>query len=148
MTRRLPPLNALRAFEAAARHLSFTKAADELNVTPAAISHQVKRLEEHLGVPLFRRLPHGLLLTESGQRLLLEFAAVSAVIADLIFSIVSIIAYVDIAVRWTRYLILEVEILADVARGSRRLADVSVDYANMGTGRRARLSDGASVSFT
>ena len=49
MTRRLPPLKALRAFEAAARHLSFTKAAQELFVTQAAISHQVKALEEHLG---------------------------------------------------------------------------------------------------
>jgi LysR family glycine cleavage system transcriptional activator len=55
MSRSLPPLNALRAFEAAARHLSFTKAAEELNVTQAAISHQVKALEEILGVQLFRR---------------------------------------------------------------------------------------------
>ena len=67
MTRRLPPLNALRAFEAAARHLSFTKAAEELNVTQAAISHQVKALEEHLGVTLFRRLNRALLLTDAGQ---------------------------------------------------------------------------------
>ena len=55
MTLRLPPLNALRAFEAAARHLSFTKAAAELHVTQAAISHQIKTLEEHLGMPLFQR---------------------------------------------------------------------------------------------
>ena len=67
MARRLPPLNALRAFEAAARHLSFTKAADELNVTQAAISHQVKALEERLGVVLFRRLNRALLLTDAGQ---------------------------------------------------------------------------------
>ncbi len=67
MARRLPPLNALRAFEAAARHLSFTKAADELHVTPAAISHQIKALEEHLGLPLFRRLNRGLLLTDAGR---------------------------------------------------------------------------------
>jgi LysR family glycine cleavage system transcriptional activator len=67
MPRRLPPLNALRAFEAAGRHLSFTRAADELNVTAAAISHQVKALEDFLGVALFRRLPRGLLLTEAGQ---------------------------------------------------------------------------------
>jgi len=65
--RRLPPLNAIRAFEAAARHLSFTRAADELNVTPAAISQQVRNLEEILGVPLFRRLTRALLLTEAGQ---------------------------------------------------------------------------------
>ena len=67
MSRRLPPLNAIRAFEAAARHLSFTRAADELAVTQAAISHQVKALEEWLGVKLFRRLNRALLLTDAGQ---------------------------------------------------------------------------------
>ncbi|GAA4323205.1 hypothetical protein GCM10023144_03870 [Pigmentiphaga soli] len=65
---RLPPLNALRAFEAAARHENLTRAADELNVTQAAVSHQVKLLEESLGVPLFRRLSGGLKLTEQGKR--------------------------------------------------------------------------------
>jgi LysR family transcriptional regulator of beta-lactamase len=64
------PLNALRAFEASARHLSFTKAAIELCVTQAAISHQVKGLEERLGVQLFRRLPRGLSLTDEGRSLL------------------------------------------------------------------------------
>ena len=67
MSRNLPPLNALRAFEAAARHLSFTKAAEELNVTQAAISHQVKALEETLGIQLFRRLNRRLMLTDAGQ---------------------------------------------------------------------------------
>ena len=67
MARSLPPLNALRAFESAARHLSFTRAAAELNVTPAAISHQVKALEELLEVPLFRRLTRALRLTDAGQ---------------------------------------------------------------------------------
>jgi len=67
MARRLPPLNALRAFEAAARHLSFTKAAEELFVTQAAISHQVKALEAWLGQPLFRRKNRNLFLTEAGQ---------------------------------------------------------------------------------
>lgn len=67
MRRRLPPLNALRAYEAAARHLSFTKAAEELFVSQAAISHQVKALEDHLGTRLFRRLNRALLLTEAGQ---------------------------------------------------------------------------------
>lgn len=66
----LPPLNALRAFEAAARHLSFKKAAEELNVTPAAVSHQIKALEEIVGQPLFRRLTRALLLTDAGQRAL------------------------------------------------------------------------------
>lgn len=67
MARRLPPLNAVRAFEAAARTMSFTRAADELNVTPAAISRHVKLLEEILRVPLFRRLPRGLILTDAGR---------------------------------------------------------------------------------
>ena len=64
---RLPPLTSVRCFEAAARHLSFTKAAGELNVTHSAISHQVKALEDWLGVPLFRRLNRALALTEAGQ---------------------------------------------------------------------------------
>ena len=67
MSRKLPPLKALRAFEAAARHLSFTQAAAELHVTQAAISHQVKLLEEHLGLSLFRRLNRRLVLTAAGQ---------------------------------------------------------------------------------
>jgi LysR family glycine cleavage system transcriptional activator len=69
MRRALPPLNALVAFEAAARHLGFTRAGAELGVTQAAVSHQIKALEEHLGRPLFRRLPRALLLTDEGQRL-------------------------------------------------------------------------------
>ncbi len=70
MTRPHLPLNALRAFEASARHLSFTRAAIELCVTQAAVSHQVKALEERFGVPLFRRLPRGLALTDEGLALL------------------------------------------------------------------------------
>jgi len=69
MARRLPPLNGLRAFEAAARHLSFTRAAEELNVTQAAVSHQIKGLEEQLGLSLFRRIGRGLQLTDAGQTL-------------------------------------------------------------------------------
>lgn len=67
MRRRLPPLNALRAFEAAARHGSFALAAEELAVTPAAVSQQVKALEARLDVVLFRRLPRGLQLTDAGR---------------------------------------------------------------------------------
>lgn len=67
MTARLPSLNGLRAFESAARHMSFTQAAEELNVTQTAISHQIRRLEAELGVPLFLRLKDGLALTEDGQ---------------------------------------------------------------------------------
>ncbi len=63
----LPPLTALRAFEVAARHLSFTRAAAELCVTQTAISHQIKQLEQHVGVPLFRREPRRLSLTSEGE---------------------------------------------------------------------------------
>ena len=64
------PLNALRAFEVSARHLSFTRAAAELNVTQAAVSQHVKNLEERLGTALFRRLPRGLALTDEGLAML------------------------------------------------------------------------------
>ncbi|GAA0762146.1 LysR family transcriptional regulator [Ideonella azotifigens] len=64
------PLNALRAFEVSARHLSFTRAAGELNLTPTAVSQHVKNLESRFGMALFRRLPRGLALTEEGQALL------------------------------------------------------------------------------
>ena len=67
MLRNLPPLNALRAFEAAARHLSFNHAAEELHVTASAISHQVRTLEKFLGVQLFRRLNRQVALTAAGQ---------------------------------------------------------------------------------
>ena len=68
----LPPLNALRAFEAAARRLSFTKAADELGVTPGAISQQIKLLEDYAGAPLFRRTGRHVFLTDLGQAVLPE----------------------------------------------------------------------------
>src|SRR2546421_9021618 len=70
MTARLPSLNGLRAFEAAARHLSFMQAASELNVTQTAISHQIKRLEEELGVRLFVRQNRSLTLTQQAQEYL------------------------------------------------------------------------------
>jgi LysR family glycine cleavage system transcriptional activator len=66
MRRRLPPLNSLRTFESAARHLSFTKASEELFVTQAAVSHQIKHLEEFLGLALFHRKNRKLTLTEEG----------------------------------------------------------------------------------
>ncbi len=69
MNERLPSLTALRAFEAAARHMSFAKAADELNVTPAALSYQIKALEADLGTALFRRLNRAVELTEAGRAL-------------------------------------------------------------------------------
>ncbi len=69
MSDRLPPLTALRAFDAAARHMSFARAAEELNVTPAALSFQIKSLEDHLGTPVFRRLNRAVELTAAGQAL-------------------------------------------------------------------------------
>src|SRR6266567_8021136 len=67
MPRRLPPLNALKAFEAAARHESFTRAAEELCVTQGAVSHQVKALEAELGLKLFNRERQRLIITEAGR---------------------------------------------------------------------------------
>lgn len=65
--KRLPPLNSLRVFESAARHLSFTKAAEELHVTPGAVSQQIKALEDFIGTPVFRRHKRTLLLTDEAQ---------------------------------------------------------------------------------
>jgi LysR family transcriptional regulator, glycine cleavage system transcriptional activator len=73
VSRSLPPLSSLRAFEAAGRLLSFSKAAAELHVTPAAISHQIKTLEEYLHMQLFRRSTRRLFLTEQGQLALGHF---------------------------------------------------------------------------
>ena len=67
MIYRLPPLNSLRVFEAAARHLSFKEAANELHITQAAVSHQVKSLEEYLGLELFRRAGRGVQLTDAAR---------------------------------------------------------------------------------
>ena len=71
----LPPLAAIRAFEAAARHLSFTKAAEELGMTQAAVSYQIKLLEERIGTPLFLRRARQVVLTETGARLAPEVTA-------------------------------------------------------------------------
>lgn len=76
----LPPLDQLEAFEASARHLSFTKAADELALTQSAVSRQIAALEEHYGLPLFRRLHRALRLTDEGQTL---YIAVTEVLSQL-----------------------------------------------------------------
>jgi DNA-binding transcriptional LysR family regulator len=81
MTRhRIPPLNTLRQFEAAGRHRSLAAAAEELGLTPSAVSHAVRALEDRLGVPLFHRAPNGLSLTPAGEELL---AAASAALESL-----------------------------------------------------------------
>ncbi|GGF28845.1 LysR family transcriptional regulator [Aliidongia dinghuensis] len=82
MRQRLPPLNPLRAFEASARHLQVAKAADELNVTPSAVSHQLKTLEAALGVTLFDRTKRRLKLTPQGAALLPSINAAFQTIAD------------------------------------------------------------------
>jgi LysR family glycine cleavage system transcriptional activator len=105
---RFPPLNALRAFEAAARHLSFKNAAKELHVTPGAVSHQVKLLEEHLRVPLFRRLTRALELTAEGHSMLPKVregldalqAAVERVRSREEMSALTIVAPPNFAARW------------------------------------------------
>ena len=105
---RLPPLNALRAFEAAARLLSFKNAARELHVTPGAISHQVKLLEEHLGVALFRRLTRALELTPEAQAMLPKVreglqslaAAVERVRAREVVAALVVMAPPNFSARW------------------------------------------------
>lgn len=82
MSDALPPLNALRAFAAAARHLSFTRAAQELHVTQTAVSHQMRILEQHLGSALFLRLPRKLALTPEGLAYARELGQVFDRIAD------------------------------------------------------------------
>lgn len=82
--RRLPSLSALRAFEAAARHLSAKRAAEELSVTPTAISHQLRQLEDNLGVALFVRRPRQLVLTAQGQALLAVLSDSLDAIADVV----------------------------------------------------------------
>ncbi len=79
---KLPPLNALRAFEAAARLASFSKAGDELSVTHAAVSHQIKHLEEWFGRPLFRREGRGIKLTKTGEQLSTVVSAAFSAISD------------------------------------------------------------------
>ena len=80
MKHSLPPLDSLKAFEAAARHLSITVAANELCLTKGAVSYQIKRLEQHLGHPLFKRTTRQILLTDAGQ---MFYQTTQKVFADL-----------------------------------------------------------------
>ncbi|PJG85859.1 transcriptional regulator GcvA [Conservatibacter flavescens] len=82
MSKRLPPLNSLKSFESAARHLSFTKAAEELFVTQAAISHQIKLLEDFLGITLFKRKNRALELTELGMSYYLDVKSILRKLSD------------------------------------------------------------------
>jgi LysR family transcriptional regulator, glycine cleavage system transcriptional activator len=108
MSVRLPPLNALRAFEVAARHLSFKLAAEELSVTPTAISHQIRGLEGDLGVPLFRRLTRALELTPEGEAMLPKLREAMSAIAASVETVramrpvsrLSVVAPPSFASRW------------------------------------------------
>lgn len=108
MAYRLPPLNALRAFEVAARHLSFKKAAEELSVTPTAISHQIRQLEDFLGIELFRRLTRSIELTAEGEAMLAKVreglecfaAAVERIRAPVIRERLVVVSPPSFASRW------------------------------------------------
>jgi len=107
MIRQMPPLNPLRAFEVAARRLSFTKAAEELYVTPSAVSHQIKVLEESLGVALFLRQAKSLVLTNAGQaylpevqRAFAQLAAATKRLHSLDVSVLKINTPPTFAVKW------------------------------------------------
>ncbi len=108
MSRNFPPLGALRAFEAASRHMSFVRAAEELNVTPAAVSHQIKQLEHWIGMKLFDRGARGVALSRAGQDYALRVRDVfdrlittsAAVRAQKSRRIVQIRAQLSVAVSW------------------------------------------------
>lgn len=108
MRRRLPPLNALRAFEAAARHESFKAAADEMAVTPAAIGHQIRTLEEHLGVPLFHRHNRAVEMTDAARLILPDLTrsfdlmvdALSTLDQDDGENVISVSTVPSFAVKW------------------------------------------------
>jgi len=142
----LPSLNALQAFEAAARHLSFTRAARELGVTQAAVSHQVRHLEESLDTALFRRGPRGVLLTGDGQRWAAELAVVFAQLRDVNARLrqprdasrpaVSISIVPSFAARWLvprlgRFLLSHPEVDVRVS-ASERLVDFEVEPVDIG----------------
>ena len=78
----LPPLDSLRFFDAAARHQSFVRAAEELDVTPAAVAHRIRTLEEHLRAPLFDRFHRGVRLNRRGRRYHADIARILADIRD------------------------------------------------------------------
>ena len=118
MRRRIPPLNPLRAFEAAARHMSFTKAADELNVTQGAVSRQVKVLEEYLGFGLFERTAKGLELSRNGRAYVGALSqafeqiarATDEVVSSRSQSILTLRGYTTFLVRWLIPLLPEFKI--------------------------------------
>lgn len=146
----LLPLNALRAFEAIARHMSFARAAAELHVTPAALSHQIKGLEDQLGLPLFTRRTRSIELTEAGRTLYpglhAGFESVRGAMARLdrarAGNILVISATVGLTAKWLmprlwRFLHAHPEIDARVAATMK-----VVDFAADGVDLAIRMSDG------
>lgn len=143
MTRRLPPLAAVRAFEAAARHGNFTRAAEELGMTQAAVSYQIKVLEERLGHALFVRRPREVSLTATGRRIAPQvrdaFDALDAAFADLrqaddaVLSITSIptLAATWLVARLWRFQVAhpEIAVRLDPSRQVVRLEDGVYDVA-------------------
>src|ERR1044072_201495 len=146
----LLPLNALRAFEAIARHMSFARAAEELHVTPAALSHQIRGLEEQLGLPLFTRRTRSIELTEAGRTLYpglhAGFESVGGAVAPLDrerdANILVISATVGLAAKWLvprlwRFLQANPHIDAR-GSGTMKLADFAADGVDVAI----RMSDG------
>ncbi len=132
MTERLPSLNALRAFEAVARHLSFSKAADELHVTQAAVSQQVKALEADLGAPLLRRAKRQIFLTETAQAGLADLrvsfdrmaGAVHKMRADARRQLLTVRVEPTFAATW---LVARLDSFRDACNGIDILIDASLD---------------------
>jgi LysR family glycine cleavage system transcriptional activator len=142
----LPSLNALQAFEAAARHASFTRAASELGVTQAAVSHQIRALEANLSTSLFRRGPRGVVLTHEGERWAAELAVVFAQLREAHLRLrqprdasrpaISVSIIPSFAARWLvprlgRFLVSHPELDVRVS-ASERLVDFGVEPVDIG----------------
>ncbi|MEY4890597.1 MAG: hypothetical protein RIQ75_1727 [Pseudomonadota bacterium] len=166
MKRTLLPLNGLRVFDAAARHLSFTRAADELAVTPAAVGQQIRALEDVMGVVLFRRTPKGLELTPEAENGLdalragfLQFEeSVRAMQAGQSSKALTIAAPRDFTAKWlaprlaaygrsdpeTRFSIVSTDVLPEFTEANLDLAVILAE--GPGNHEGIRLSDGAMVT--
>ena len=147
MATRLPPLNALKAFEAAARHLSVKKAALELNVTPAAVSHQIRLLEDYLGIQLFHRYNRALELTDAARASLPKLRegfdcliqAVDRLRTHVSGGVLTVSAAPSFAARWLmprlhRFIVAHPEVDVRVSARMRRvMVDGKGDVAERGT---------------
>ncbi len=140
MKHSLPPLDSLKAFEAAARHLSFTLAAEELCLSKGAVSYHVRKLEEYIQTPIFKRRTRQVYLTEAGQILLKcsqqQFAQLSAVLATLnanqLIQPVSIGATTYVAARW---------LSSRIARFNQSHPDISVQILHSVNSPQFKLND-------